>query len=249
LGDATVPVFCRRSRRARRLQVRVEPRGILLVLPWSVAEAEGERFLHRHARWAIRRLGELRRAQAQTPPLSTGARLPFRGGELRLEIRHPDAEDGVQSVFREGDVLTVSCRQADFPAAVVGPLRTWFASQAAALADALVARCSDAIGAVPRVVRIRDLRSRWGSCAASQAVSLNWRLILAPDGVFEYVVAHELCHLRHGGHRPAFWSLVRTSVPDADESRKWLRKNQEWMMAFLRDSDDGTPEGQEGCRP
>jgi predicted metal-dependent hydrolase len=120
------------------------------------------------------------------------------------------------------------------------------ATQATTLAEELVVHCSGSIGAAPRVVRIRDLRSRWGSCSASRAISLNWRLILAPDGVFEYVVAHELCHLRHGGHGMAFWSLVRASVQDADERRKWLRDNQEWMMELLRDDHDGASEAQEG---
>lgn len=249
LGDAAVPVFCRRSRRARRLQVRVEPQGILLVLPWSVAEAEGERFLHRHARWAIRRFGKLRVAQARIPLLSPGAPLPFRGRNVLVEIRPAAAEKDMESVRLEEDRLTVSCHHPDSPAAAALLLRRWFATQATAFAETLVARCSGVIGVTPRIVRIRDLRSRWGSCSASRAISLNWRLILAPDGVFEYVVAHELCHLRHGGHGMAFWNLVRASVPDADARRKWLRENQEWMMEFLRDNDDGAPEAQEGCRP
>ena len=81
------------------------------------------------------------------------------------------------------------------------------------------------IGAKVRRVTVRDTASRWGSCSANQSLSYCWRLILAPAFVLEYVVAHEVAHLREMNHGPRFWRLVRSLVADIEAPQAWLRKN------------------------
>lgn len=226
------PVFCRRSPRARRLQLQVVPEGVWLVLPRHGGDDEAPDFLLRHARWAVHRCRELRAARAVAPVPVDGARLPWRGGELQLAVvvqEWPSAP-GPVAFDRERRRLVVMAAQ---PAAVPGLLQRWYREQAASLATELWRGWAARVGAHPRTVRLRNLRSRWGSCSATGAISLNWRLILAPDPVFEYVVAHELCHLRHVGHGNDFWTELHGWLPDAARSRHWLRVNQTWMMSFL----------------
>ncbi len=228
-----VTVLWRRSARARRLQMRAHPEGVIMVMPVHGEMAEAERFLRQHLRWAVRHMHALRLARGRVPPAHDGALLPFRGGQVRLSIR--PAPGNVDSVLLHGDRLVVLCRTPEARHAVLRCLNEWYLDQAAAVANALLAKWMERIGVQPSTVRLRDLSSRWGSCSSRGAVSLNWRLILAPDEVFEYVVVHELCHRRRLGHGAAFWGLLREMLPEAEASRGWLRENQAWMMGFLRE--------------
>ena len=108
-------------------------------------------------------------------------------------------------------------------AAVEAALRRWL--KRAALTDARrwVERHGPAHGLVPSALRIKEHKHLWGSCSSKGAVNLNWRLILAPEPVFEYVVVHELCHLRERHHQPAFWRLVGEVLPGYEAQRRWLR--------------------------
>ncbi len=74
-------------------------------------------------------------------------------------------------------------------------------------------------------ITIRDQKTRWGSCSSKGTLSFNWRLMLAPPKILDYVVVHELCHLREMNHSPRFWALVASILPDYKESRKWLKEN------------------------
>jgi predicted metal-dependent hydrolase len=82
-----------------------------------------------------------------------------------------------------------------------------------------------AIGQAPTRITVRDTRSRWGSCTAQGALNFSWRLILAPPVVLDYLVAHEMAHLREMNHSARFWSLVGSICPNVDEAERWLKRN------------------------
>jgi len=233
LAGEPVTVLWRHSARARRLQIRVRPECLVVVMPARGSVAEAERFLHSHARWALRHMQRLRSARERIPRVHDGALLPFRGGQLRLSIRR--TTDSIDSVLLQGDRLTVACRAPDERQAILAPLERWYWHQAKVQVEGLLSHWVPCLQVRPTAVCLRNLSSRWGSCSPRGSVSLNWRLILAPDEVFGYVVVHELCHLRRLGHGAAFWALLREAMPEADDARRWLRENQEWMMGFLRE--------------
>jgi predicted metal-dependent hydrolase len=81
-------------------------------------------------------------------------------------------------------------------------------------------------------IAIRDQRTRWGSCSPRGTLSFNWRLVLAPFDVLDYVVVHELCHLREPNHSPRFWRLVASRRPGWREQRRWLREHGAELLAF-----------------
>jgi len=88
-------------------------------------------------------------------------------------------------------------------------------------------------GLAPRLIRIKRMRSRWGSCGPQGDINLNWILAFMPPEILEYVVFHELCHLRHRNHSQAFWSLVATRIPDWRRRREWLkREGGYWVARF-----------------
>jgi len=98
---------------------------------------------------------------------------------------------------------------------------------------ARVAELAPIVGVVPAAVTIRGQRARWGSASRTGRISLNWRLILAPPAVLDYVVIHELAHLRVPGHSRAFWAVVRRHAPDPEGARRWLREHHGELLAAL----------------
>lgn len=108
---------------------------------------------------------------------------------------------------------------------VVTPLHSWYRGQALHLIAERILFWRKRMNVSPRDVKVKKLKSRWGSCSQKGNVNFNWLLVLAPMEIVDYVVVHELCHLLHPNHSPAFWELVESMVPDYRERRKWLRTN------------------------
>ncbi|HUC16875.1 MAG TPA: M48 family metallopeptidase [Acetobacteraceae bacterium] len=205
-------VLWRRSSRARRVSLRIEPKGGLVVvtLPLRTGRRAGLALLAAHAGWVAAHLAALPDAVALAP----GALIPL-GGVEQL-IRHiPWARRGV---WLEGGEIRVSGDVAFLPRRVRDFLRT----EAKQRLSALVAEKAACLGVKVRRVRVRDTRSRWGSCGADGSLAFSWRLVMAPPFVQDYVAAHEVAHLRHMNHGPRFWALVRKLSPDTDAAIAWL---------------------------
>jgi hypothetical protein len=111
------------------------------------------------------------------------------------------------------------------------PLADRSESECRALVRVEAARIAAEEGFEPKRIRIAGQRTRWGSCAPSGTVSLNWRLALAPPAVLDYVVVHELCHLREPNHGPRFWALVEHRRPHYRAARSWLRDHGHALLA------------------
>jgi len=201
----------RRSDRARRVRVVVEPTGAIeVVLPRRAREREAAAAVAELRPWIERRLDE---AGALRERLAArGATLPFLGQQLTLQ---PVA--GRTRAHRRGDVLLV-------PGADAKPaIERWYRRMAR---DEVVPRLDDAVDALGvgyASLRIANQRTRWGSCSTTGAMSFNWRLLLAPPAILDYVVWHEACHLVHMDHSRRFWSLLERHVPDYRTPRRWLK--------------------------
>jgi predicted metal-dependent hydrolase len=214
LGGRSVTVAVRRSARARRLSLRLDPAlGPVVVLPPRAGLAEAERFVAHHRIWLAERLARL----PERVLLEPGARIPLLG--LEHEIRHlPAARRGV---WAEEGVLHVSGRAEHVPRRTLDFLKAEARRRILAHAFALAGR----LGRVPARVTVRDTRSRWGSCSARGDLSFSWRLVLAPESVLEYVVAHEVAHLAEMNHSPAFWRTVAELAGDPAAAKGWLKAN------------------------
>ena len=229
IGSSAVPYRLRRSRRARRLRITVHADGVDVVAPLRAGTHEIGAFVERHRDWVLAKVSALRQTlQGHQGPtrLAAGGRILWRGQWVGLKVV---AGARSRASVRHGDDFEVRLPAA-MPAeaqeaAVEAALRGWL--KRAALADARrwVERHGPAHGLVPSAVRIKEHKHLWGSCSSRGTVNLNWRLILAPEPVFEYVVVHELCHLRERHHQPPFWQLVGEVLPGYEAQRRWLRAN------------------------
>ena len=81
------------------------------------------------------------------------------------------------------------------------------------------------MGLSPKGVGIKSFKSRWGSCSVKGKLDFNWKIVMAPNRIVDYVVVHELCHLKQHDHSPKFWTLVERVVPDYESCKEWLKKN------------------------
>jgi hypothetical protein len=102
-------------------------------------------------------------------------------------------------------------------------LTAWYRRRAAQVIARRVALYAPRIGVSPTRITIRDARTRWGSCSPTGALSFSWRLLMAPPAVLDYLVVHELCHLKRADHSPRFWALVEAHCPGFRARRAWLR--------------------------
>jgi predicted metal-dependent hydrolase len=202
----------RRSDRARRVRVSVDGAGeVEVVLPRRAPERHAAEAVRELAPWIERRRRAAARAAAEIA--RTPGTVPYLG-----EILHLRPERGRTRVHRRGDVLLVPAGDAR------AALERWYRRQARAeIAPRLDAATARA-GTRYTGLTIRGQRTRWASCSSKGAMSFNWRLLLAPPAVLDYVVEHEVCHLEVMDHSPRFWSLLTARVPEWREHSAWLRR-------------------------
>lgn len=228
------PVYqMRRSAKAKRLRLVIKPGLIELVAPLNASETQAQAFLNRHRAWAehkawemIQRAASLRRQVA----LADSKTLPWLGREIPLVIkeetrRHADVFIGeevrISLPIGLGQARNDAVRQALYVW-----VRRWLRGQVKVLTDRHGAR----FGLHPRNIRIKQMKTRWGSCGPNNDININWLLAFVPETVLEYVVVHELCHIRERNHSAAFWSLVASHLSDYSQQRQWLRTHGAGLM-------------------
>ena len=212
-----------RNRRARRYVLRLSRDGSARVtIPRGGSLREGKRFAERNRPWLEKQL--LRHASRPTGPAAwpAGAEILFRGERVRLET----GLNGETGVVRFGsEVVSIPDESGDLRPAVEHQLRRL------ALRE-LPSRVFD-LAALHQLtvfrVLVRNQRSRWGSCSQRRTISLNWRLIQAPASVCDYLILHELAHLKEMNHSRRFWREVARLCPDFATAERWLKQHSELL--------------------
>jgi len=189
-------------------------RGVEVVLPRRAAEREAAAAIRELQPWIERRVAELGRARAAVA--ARGDTVPYLGRTLALVTDSPRRS----RVVRQGDALLVPRGEERMPA-----IERWYRRAARAEIEPRLDRACAAAGTSYSRLTIRGQRTRWASCSRGGAMSFNWRLLLAPEAVLDYVVWHEVCHLEVMDHSPRFWRLVASRSPGYREHVRWLRAN------------------------
>lgn len=217
-GEHRVRVCLVRNRRARRYILRLRADGLArLTVPRGGSDAEALGFAAQHAGWLERQIAR-RAAESVRPALwQIGTPILFRGQLVRLE---PAAEHGPGWIRLGGDL--VQAREPDLRPAVEWYLRNLAARELEDRVFELAARHQLRVARVT----VRNQRSRWGSCSRRGTISLNWRLIQTPAFVQDYIVLHELAHLKEMNHSRRFWAEVARMCPDYELAERWLKEHQ-----------------------
>jgi hypothetical protein len=234
LAGGALPYTLRRSPRARRIRVVVDPsRGAIVTVPGGrrLGAGEGRRlaatFVAEREAWIrghLARQAERRARLVELGPLQTGSRIPLYGQEHRLVFVPARTGTRRSSVLRDagaGELIVRLAERDDRSAATV--LRDYCRDLARPVIESTLASHAAALGVNPTAVSIRDQRTRWGSASRAGRLSFSWRLILAPPDALDTVVVHELAHLRVFGHGARFWAVVAGRRPDHRLWQRWLR--------------------------
>lgn len=225
--DLGAPVAIRVNPRARRLLLRMDAatRRFDLVLPQGLAAETALRFLEAQRGWIAARLDAL----PLRVPFSEGAVVPVLGVPHRIR-----REDDPAAPPRAIPVAIINgeIRVRGGPEPVARRVRDHLVLLAERELTRRARLHAARIGKKVTRVTVRDTKSRWGSCSAAGSLSFSWRLILAPEPVMDYVVAHEVAHLAEMNHGPRFWNLVRTMVADPAAQRAWLKRHRAELLSY-----------------
>ncbi len=222
IGQRELPLVIRKLGHARRMTLRLAPDGseARVSIPAWGRMGDAEAFARDRADWLAGQLARVPEAATIAPD----AAVPFRGEMLRIDW---------QAGARRKPMIAEGCVVVGGPAEGLSTrLQRWLESEALGLCgEDLAHYCARAAEAVPRLSLSRAQR-RWGSCAADGAIRINWRLVMAPDFVRRSVVAHEVAHMRHFDHSPAFHAhLDELFEGEIDTANRWLKRHGRTLYA------------------
>lgn len=227
-GSTTIEYALRRSTRRRKtVEIAVDAvDGVLVAAPASATGPEVDTIVRRRAPWIIRRLTAADDEVGTAPRREwvTGETLLYLGRHYRL--RFVDG-DGCHSgtVRLSGRWLEVSQPEGGSRQEMVRAVERWYREHAERKLRQRVEIYAPRLGVRPKQILVRSQAKRWASCGRDGTLRFNWRIVMAPLSMVDYVVVHELCHLRHANHDRQFWDCVAAVMPDYAERRGSLRRN------------------------
>ncbi|MBI5838838.1 MAG: M48 family metallopeptidase [Chloroflexi bacterium] len=207
-----------RSKR-RTMALIVEHDGTLTVrAPMRVPNAEIDAFVREKAAWIIRTRQKMKSVIETTPKqYADGEKFLFLGSSFDLKLVRPQRPS---LKFDNGFRLSINAQKRGEPV-----FTRWYKERAFEIITERVAEYSKQYGFSPKQVKITSARTRWGSCSPNGTLNFTWRLVMAPLEVIDYVVVHELAHLRVKNHSRKFWRVVESILPEYNLQRKWLREH------------------------
>lgn len=217
----------RPSARRKTVSITVYPDNRVIVsVPAQLSQKKVYQIVEEKSEW-IRKKMQANRQKSPVGPsrqFRSGEKLLFLGEDFTLQLEK-GLSDLVDVMGRNIYVRLRSGPEHSQPGVIRRHLIRWYAARALEIIEKKVEHYRGLVGAGPRSVTIKALKSRWGSCSSRGSISLAWNIVMAPEPVVDYLVVHELCHLVHHNHSPEYWDLVSSVLPDHRERRKWLRVN------------------------
>lgn len=228
IGRKEIAYELRRSATASQRRITITPDNVEVLVLTGDDDDDIAAFLERKRQWMFNTVREMERITATrhgVPRFITGSKIPYRGRNMSLTVRRTDAERAAVT-YRNGFTVDLPHWAGDnSDQLVASELKHWLKQRVRRDVQEIAAHYGKRFGLVPRSIRTTDLAHGWGSCGPEGNVLINWHLNFAPRKVLEYVVAHELAHLRHRSHGPDFWRLLERIAPDYQAPKAWLERH------------------------
>lgn len=221
-----------RSSKRRSISIEVHKAKVSIRAPLKVAESVLLDFLQQKADWVRRKLAEQAQIVEAAPPTveyKTGSPLTLMDEQLTLVLGH-GAYSAVTRVDDNLHVLLSQRSRKPEQQQIRELLGRWYQQQALRILAHKTSLLTQQMGLKYQQVTIKATRSKWGHCTSLGVIQYNWHILLAPEAVVDYLVAHEVCHLRHHNHSPAFWALVASACPDYQSLRLWLKRQSAQLV-------------------
>lgn len=228
VAGRTLPLECHRNPRARRYVLRLGHDGIVNVtVPRGGSTAEAWQIAHKHLDWLARQLKKRTEEAGRDHSWRHGTEILFRGEPARIEAREGDT---VRWIAVESLSFATHQKLDDLRPAIERQL--WKIARAELPARTFELAAKHALDV--KAVTVRNQRSRWGSCSRNGTISLNWRLVQMPPAVSDYIILHELAHLRVMNHSRKYWRVVAELCPDYRAAEAWIKshgRQLQWLPA------------------
>lgn len=210
-----------------------------VVAPPKAAEHRIHQFVQAKQQWIIQTLAKIEAHSLHHKSLAPavyghGAEVPYRGASYKLavtasKLKRIKIEFAEQFIAHVPEALMIE----EHSAAIKDALIRWMKKQSKTQVEHWVKRHAETKQLFPQTIKIKTQKSRWGSCGIHNDININWLLIIAPPEILEYVVVHELCHIKIRNHSAHFWALVGEHLPDYQQRKQWLKKHGSSLMMGL----------------
>ena len=212
----------RPSKSAKKLRMRVGLDGVAVVLPQGRDADEVPQFMEAESAWLLSQIDRVEQFRnLRRPVVSQTQRIMYRGKETSVQI----VVDGqlIGNVVNHDPEVGITIRRGmNSNVLPVRSLENWLRRQARVEFTRVMGEYVGKVGRAPEKVYVMGQRTKWGNCSARRNISLNWRLILAPEGVLRYIVAHEVVHLAVPDHSAKFWLTLQSLCPETERAKQWL---------------------------
>jgi predicted metal-dependent hydrolase len=236
IANQRVPFEFRCSKKARRMRMQIDTRGnIIVVAPWHAGEKIVNDFIVKNHGWLEKQLAKIGKLKKKRPEFHymTGDIFYYFGEPVTLEVHPADAKRPTIKI--RGDKMFITLhRNISLNEGIESIKKTiadFYREKAEETIRDRLEHFNEHYGFRYNRVTMRDQKSRWGSCSRMGNINFNWRLIMAPIEVIDYVVVHEMCHLKEMNHSYRFWALVAQIMPEHKKYRKWLKENH-YMLTY-----------------
>ncbi len=233
-GSSTISYeIIRSNRKTLGLEVSLEE-GIKVRAPKRLKQARIAELVRQKAPWILKKQSEFADVKPSPTPKKFvgGEKLPYLGRRYRIKVKNIEGKDVSVKLYQGKFWIEVGVEisEDDRREAIRAKLILWYREQALDKLAERVERYQNRIGQEPNSIKVKEQKKRWGSCSSLGNLNFNWRIIMAPISVIDYIVVHELAHLKHLNHSKDFWQLVEAIVPSYKEKQEWLRVNRKRLV-------------------
>jgi predicted metal-dependent hydrolase len=229
-GNRNINYEIKKGNRIKTVAIHINPTGYITVLsPQSLNEESIQKILYKRGKWIIEKqdLIDKNRDANIIKQFVSGESFPYLGRYYRLKVTKPlrEGEKKCRLIngrfFVEGNGNSSSKSGSS---SVKRALIEWYMEHAEEKIAERVNRIARLIGKWPVSIKIKNQEKRWGSCSRGGIIRFNWKIVMAPISVMDYVITHELCHLIYPHHSIQFWQKVQSIIPDYKRRREWLKR-------------------------
>ncbi|MDQ2087472.1 SprT family zinc-dependent metalloprotease [Herbivorax sp. ANBcel31] len=208
-----------------------EDGNIKVSAPFGVTQNQIDEIIKDKLSWILKKQQELKKLYREKNVKRTfenGERISYLGKEYFLEIVEVIEDSKPKVVINDGNMviyINERCIVKDKSREIRNIIKMWLVERFRDIAIERIEKYKSIIRVSPKKITIREQKTRWGSCSSKGSINLNWKLVMAPMEVLDYVIVHELCHMREMNHSKNYWKIVSSIMPDYTEHRKWLKEN------------------------
>jgi predicted metal-dependent hydrolase len=230
-GSKHLKYRIRRGKRKKTVAIHVNsPTQVIILAPFSLKKEKIREIVQKKAHWIFEKQESLKKVELLFPKkeFTSGEQVLFLGRRYRLKVLNgTDRGEAKLQMLGRRIFVTVGAHliPKEKKEMVKSVLRQWYFSEAEKIIKKRLLRFSRLLDISPAGVKIRDQHKRWGSCSQRGILRFNWRIVMAPISILDYVVVHELCHIKNKNHSQNFWKLVSLAIPDYRKRRDWLKAN------------------------